>query len=258
MALSIKNSEVLLGDSVPISGYPFSFVGWFRVSDVNHYVPLVGFTDSLTNTRHEIFFAGYASNKPAGALSYVGSAASAQSTSSMVPGQWHHLVAVFSSDTYRKIILDGGNSGINTSSRAFAGADTFYIGNKNTSSRADVAELAVIGASVSDSQAATLAKGCPVLASPLSNDVVAYYDLIRQKNRPGLGPTITSNLSPAVVEHPPVILPRGCRTTVMPRRMRGPFHIGQGGFRSHSAEQGQLAASGVVSNNTILSGEMSS
>lgn len=256
MALSLNNANAILSALVTIPDYPFSLVGWFRVPDNSKFTALMGITSTSTGERCEIYFAGD-STKEAVAATYTTSSSSlAYSTSPMIPGQWHHLVAVFASDNERKIFIDGGNLGVNNDNLAISALSFIYFGNLYGPDLVDVAEVSIIQAAVSADQAAFFANGGPLFSSPNISAMVTYHDCIRQANQPGLGPKFIVIGSPVATAHPRKIHAVSGHSIAMPYRVRGPWRVEQSLGRSLSASQGQLSASGVASNNSILSGEV--
>ncbi len=256
MAFSLNSTNFSFSGSLSVPGYPFSLIGWFRVPNVTSPAFLMGLINFSSGESCDILFAGDSTKEAVAKTTTGSSSGSAYSSSPMIPGQWHHLVAVFASDGERKIFLDGDNLGVNNDNLPISMLNTFYFGNPFGSDYVDVADVSFVQTAVSAEQAAILASGGPVLALPNFRDVLAYHDCIRQVNRPGLGPDFTVTGTPTVVDHPRMLFPVGGYSTTMPKRIRGPFHMGQGIYRSLSDEQGQLAVAGVVSNNAILSGEV--
>jgi len=255
VAFSLNNDNAFYSLSVPVIGYPFSMTGWFRVPDTTSFLALMGFASLSTGARCDVFYAGDGA-KEVVAKSANGSSGSAYSTSPMVPGQWHHLAAVFSSDTERKIYLDGGNVGVNNANIPVGVLNFFYFGAGYSQDFIDVADVSLVAAAFSEDQAAALAKGVSVFALPNSQNVIAYHDCIRDAFRPGLGPVFVSNGTLVVKEHPRMVFPNGGFSAAMPDRIRGPFRIEEALFRSQSAEQGQPSIAGVVSTNPIIPGEV--
>jgi len=255
VALSLNNSSTYFNFALPAIGYPFSLVGWFRVPDTSALISFLGIASLSTGARCDIYYAGNG-GKEAVAKSANGTSGSAYSTSPMTPGQWHHLTAVFSSATERKIYLDGSSEGVNNSNVPIGTLDFLYFGAAYSTTLVDVADVSLVAATVSKEQAVALANGYSLLASPISPNVIVYHDCIRRGNRPGIGPVFVSNGSPVVIDHPRMMFPNSGFSTALPDRVRGPFRIEKSLFRSQSAEQGQLSIAGVNSTNTILSGEV--
>jgi len=178
------------------------------------------------------------------------------SSSPMVPGTWHHLVAVYASDTLRTIYLDGSNAEVNTDNISATSLDFFYFGNLTGNTPVDLAEVSVVQTEVSAEQAAILASGYPLLSAPYAEQVVVYRDCIRQLNRPGIGPASTLAVTPTVIDHPRIFSSTGGVAAVMPLRFSGPWQTEQAEFYPLSSGVGQLAMAGAASNNSILSGEV--
>ena len=257
MACSVNVDSYFLADTVPVTSYPFSITGWFRVNQGSQYTSLVGLSNVTPSADYQLFYEGNSTRK-FGLNANVSGSAVARSAVPMVIGQWHYLTANFTSNTYREVLLDGGNSGVNTATRAFVGADTFYVGNTINTSLAEIAELAVVGTTISSEEATLLAQGLPLLATRFANDVLAYYDFLRNTNRPGLGPRLVSQGSPSVVNHPRVLSAIAGQSLSVPVRVCGPWQVEQALSRGTYAGMGQHSVTGVDSSDLILAGEVTS
>jgi len=255
VAFSLNSSNSLFTNSVSVAGYPFSMTGWFRVPDVTASVSLTGLVSFSTGARCDLIFAGDG-GKEAVAKTANGSSSSALSTSAMIPGQWHHLAAVFASDSERTIYLDGGSIGVNTDSISIGTLDFYYFGNISSATAIDVAEVSLIKAALDAQQVAALAKGCPVLALTSARDLIAYQDCIRSPNRPGLGPVLSMAGGATIVDQPRGMSALGVSMSAMSGFVRGPMRVEQSHFRSLSAAEGQMSNVGVVSTNAIFPGEV--
>jgi hypothetical protein len=267
MALSINNTEVVDLGSLPISGHPFTLAGWFRVPNVSKLLTLLRVENSQTGSYHAIYFRGNIDDR-AGAISKVGVAAAAKSTTPMIPGQWHHVAGVFEADDLRRVYLDGGSIGTSSSSRIFDGADQTVLGNISSSDAVDVAEIAVIDGALSEEQIAILASGFSILCLPSVARLMTYHDCLRGINRPGVGPVATNSGTPSVTAHPRVMWSSGGRSQLQPFRIRGPLRIDRDSCRTSFSEQaqqsvagvgdnaGQTSVAGIDSNSTVLYGEV--
>ena len=255
MAFSLNNSNSLFCITTPIAGYPFSLMGWFRVPDVSLQLSLMGLVSFSSGSRCDVKFAGNTTDSATATAESVDSG-TAVTTSPMIPGTWHHLLAVFASDTKRTIYLDGGNAGVNTDLVSVSALDFFYFGNIADTNLVDIAEVAIVQAEISAEQAAGFVKRVPVFATPYAADVVAYQDCIRQLNRPALGPTFTSNGTLNVIEHPPIHIASRGRIGLSPSRLPGPWYLENAEASSSSLDIGQLAMAGMAVNNTTLAGEV--
>jgi hypothetical protein len=144
----------------------------------------------------------------------------AQTTSAYSANTWHHALAVFNSQTDRRIYLDGGAKGTNSTSGGamssvtglILGAGTDGSGGFTSYFSGRVDEAGIWNAALTDADAASLARGCtPIQVCP--SKLAAYYplgghygqlDVDRWKNRYDLTPTG----SPTWADHPRVIYPR--------------------------------------------------
>lgn len=245
MAISLNDAGPVDLGPLAITGYPFTMVGWFRVPSVTSAVTLMRIDNTLTTSFHAIAYEGQSAGQVA-AISKVGATGAARTTIAMTPGLWQHVVGVFEADNSRRAYLDGDNMGSSAASRVFDGANLFRAGNLNSSSMVDLAEFAVFASVLTDVEIGMLARGCPVLCLPSANELLTYHDGVRGINRPGVEPLASSPVSPAVVDHPRVLMPSGGRTLAQPCRTCGPFQIDRESYRTSFSEQGQLSAAGVA------------
>jgi len=256
VAFLLNNNNAIYSISASVSGYPFSLVGWFRVPDSNQAIRLMGIASLSTGAQCDLIFAGDGGKEAVAKTTY-GSSGSAYSTSPMIPGQWHHLTSVFVSDNERRIYLDGGNVGVNNTNIPIGPFEFFFFGNGYTTESIGTADVALIEAVVSAEEAAVLAKGYPLLASPSLHSLSIYHDCIRNLFRPGLGPVFfPGSVGPTVVEHPRTMFAKGGYSIIAPDRVRGPFRIEQSHCQSLSAASGQTGIAGVVETQSILPGEV--
>ncbi len=257
MAFSINAINLMYSFNSPLSGYPFSFAGWFRVPDVSLLIPLAGLVNFSAGQDSGIYFAGDA-GKEVVAKTTNGSSESAHSTSPMTPGKWHHVAGVFASDNDRKIYLDGSNVGVNSTSLSLGALNFLYFGPLGETTSIGIANVSIFEAALSEEQVALLAQGFSVFTLSRARDVLTHQDCIRDINRPGSGLEISLAGPLAIVDHPRMTFPNSNYSMTMPDRVRGPFRIEETLFRSQSAEQGQISSAGVVSTSEVLSGEVSS
>lgn len=267
MALSLSNSEVVDLGSLPISDYPFTLAGWFRVPSVSKLLTLMRVDNTVTGSSYSIYFRGHIDNL-ATANSKVGVSGTAKSTAPMIPGQWHHVTGVFETNNARRVYLDGGNTGTSSHTRVFDGANQSVLGNVNTSDAIDAAEVGIFDGVLSEEEIAMLANGCLMLALSSAELLLTYHDCVRGVNRPGVGPVASSAGTPTVVDQPRVLWSSGGLSRLQPFRIRGPLRIDQVSYQTSFFEQaqqcvagvsdgaGQLSVAGIVSDTKVLHGEV--
>lgn len=114
-------------------------------------------------------------------------AAADGTTAQYSTGQWHHVCCVFTSNTSRKVYLDGANATTNTTSVTFdASLGNFTIGVRWTTTRTlyfvgYIAEACLWDIAISDADATELALGR--YPNELNTgDVVAYWPLVSDAN----------------------------------------------------------------------------
>jgi hypothetical protein len=139
----------------PITGYPFSVSGWFKLTNSADTPTLFSMSGGAS-----IYYAAYVSTG-----GFLGIAArnttsrTHQGSTDVRDGIWHHFAAVFTSATDRRIYLDGVEQGTqNTNSVTFnAGTTTLYFGRLRTTDTVnmltgDLDDVMVFSSSLSQAQ----------------------------------------------------------------------------------------------------------
>jgi len=218
------SSENLAVGSAVISGHPFAFVSWFRVTNITADHAIV----SIADVDAAFYFGLLAAGDDAGdflkARAYDGGADyDAESSIAYTANTWQHGCAIFVSTTDRRVFLNGGSKGTNVQNHDVENLDRTTIGVSADTSPAgycdgDIAETAIYdlsawpGATDSDKADAferilpSLAKGFSPLFWLLG--LKAYWPLIRGLNDKTGGYNMTANGS-VISTHPRVILPHG-------------------------------------------------
>lgn len=118
--------------SAVVTAYPFTMSGWFQTSSsASSYLMTLGSSNSTNNFQGIRMFSGqlYARSVESG------NASDATTTNTYNDNSWHHVVAVFSSATDRKIYVDGILQASDTTSRTFsASINRTAIGGLNNNS----------------------------------------------------------------------------------------------------------------------------
>lgn len=267
MALALNQTAHVDLGALGVTGYPFTLAGWFRVPSVAVSLTLLRIDNTPTAAFHALVYEANASGQAAAVSRVGGVTGAARSTVAMTPGQWQHVVGVFEAHDLRRVYLDGGNMGSNAHLRVFDGANLFRAGNFGSSHGVDTAEVAVFAAALSADEIAMLGEGFPVLALPQAHALLAYHDLVRGINRPGIGAVAAFVGTPAVVDHARVMPAVGGRALAQPCRCGGPFRVAEEAVRTAFAARAQPAVAGVVEGElggagaatvgTILCGEAS-
>jgi hypothetical protein len=218
------SSHYLRSLTVPsISAYPITIAAWAKTTDntlVNQCV--VNFSASNSNAAAGThFFSLQINGSNAGKLGAgVGDASGsgvAASSIAVSNNTWHHLAGRFNSSTSREAILDGGNSGSDTTSVVFpTSLDRTNIGRiefngtptQTNYLNGDVADAAVWSVALDNAEITALAAGVsPLLVRPTA--LVAYWPLLgvwspEIELMRGLALTVTSAVASA---HPRLFLP---------------------------------------------------
>ncbi|MGL1902267.1 MAG: DUF2341 domain-containing protein [Fibrobacterales bacterium] len=124
--------EYIQRNHVPVSAYPFTFSGWVKSSNSTDGSGLVFLGDiDVTNEYCQLVVnsAGYADARARNTTAY-----GATSSRTVDDGNWHHLVAVFSNATTRKIYVDGVLENTESTSVTVPAIDRVAIGRRSSSS----------------------------------------------------------------------------------------------------------------------------
>lgn len=191
-----------------------SLMGIFH-TDSNSEILYLGIQGSYFEIDHEVRVAVSAS----------ASWGIAKSTAKYTINTWHHICGLFVSSTDRRVLLDGGNKGTNTTNLTPAGLDITTIGVIKRLAiscymSGQVAEAAIWdlsnwpGATASDKAdnferiIPSLAKGFSPLFYPLG--LIAYWPLVRGINDKVGGFNMIAS-GTVVSPHPRIILPQGAK-----------------------------------------------
>lgn len=204
----------------------FTFAAWIRLGDTSRDMlialrgssfhtssPLMIWRDESASASGRSHTLSMQLNTDAGQVRVESATDSLNDTSS-----WHHVAAVFEAGTADggRLFVDGVRDAFTQSTVGATQVVTttadVSLGISDASKWFDgeMAEVAVWHAALDDQQIARLAAGCcPLGETSQLASLMAYQDLIRLLNRPGIGPAATTSGTIAVVEHPRVYLPHG-------------------------------------------------
>lgn len=124
-----------LASAVP-SDYPFTVCAWFKVNDADtYYTPFAVQDNAVHATFHFLQLTGpdagdYVLYGARNASTFYG----ASTTTGYTAGTWHMGVIVGASATDRRVYIDGGSEGANTSSVTPAGLNSTSIGRNGDAS----------------------------------------------------------------------------------------------------------------------------
>lgn len=200
--------------STPTPGAPFSISVWFNSDDGTINQIIVAIADSADSDHFwRIVALGTAGDNQI-AWRVRGGPMPAQEASTSpagyTVGTWHHACAVEASATDRRILLDGGNKGTNTTSRTPSGANRVAVGFR-ASGVADpfsgkIGQVCLYNIALSDAECATLAAGFSCLSvrrdrlsffAPLNGGQSPEAEIMGNRNL-----TITG--APTKVDDPPI------------------------------------------------------
>lgn len=210
------SSQYLENSTTPVTAAPFTVAFWGRSTSATVTNVALSIADSAGTSNFWIFgFAGATAGDPLlWQVMAAGAFSQALTTTGYTANQWHHCCAVEASATDRRVFIDGGSKGTNTTSRTPAGIDRVAVGRRAHSAPdlyfgGDVAEVAIWGVALSDDEVALLAKGVsPLTVRP--GDLVFYAPLLG-KHSPEIdligARGLTVNASAAAAAHPRIFYP---------------------------------------------------
>jgi hypothetical protein len=202
--------------SAPVNTLPLTMAAWFNPDSVSVDGTIMCLANSAGNERLSMKAAGAVAGVPvaAEARSAANAANSANTSTSYTASTWQHAVAVYASTTSRTSYLNGGGGVESTTSIAFAnGVNRLAIGARlaagtpGTYLDGRIGEAGLWNVALDLDEIAALAKGLsPLLIRP--NSLMFYAPLVRGLTNVRSATLLTSNGSPAVADHSPILMPR--------------------------------------------------
>jgi hypothetical protein len=171
------------GSGAVVTGTPLTMACWVRMAVATGINTLMNLAVTSNNTNHfKLMAEGGTVGDPIGFRCRAGGTeVRADSTTGYAVGTWHHACGVAVSATDRRVFIDGGSKGTETTSTTPSGLNVTRVGVGGGSSLTNycngtIAEAAVWNAALSDEEIAILAKGLsPRRMRPAS--IVAYWPL---------------------------------------------------------------------------------
>ena len=204
--------EYLYINSGILTAVPVSMSCWFNCDDAAIYPTPIFLADKDVGTEYlGISCRGAAQgNKVRAVTSNGGTAAYAETSTAWSANTWHHVCAVFASNTDRRIYLDGGGKGTNATNVVPANIDRFCVGFAGTSTPSgymsgDIAEVALWNTALTDDDAASLAKHISPFMVKQQN-LAGYWPLVRGLVDRTYGYTLTAS-GTVVSAHSRIIYP---------------------------------------------------
>ena len=123
-------SEYLYRNEAVLTGYPLAMVTWFNSDDdsIHHNLMWLG-DKNVTNHRFVFFIHNATKNNRVYAQSQGGGAIiNTITTAGYTEDTWHHACAIFASATDRRVFIDGGSKGTNSTDVTPTGLNKTIIG----------------------------------------------------------------------------------------------------------------------------------
>ena len=156
------NDELTIA-SVPLTGVPLSVFARFKIDDITDFRTIFHIGDASTSNNYfRLDCRGGDGGDPLVATTRdVGNVQWAASTTGYSADTWHTGLAVFAAINDRRVYLDGGNKGTNTTSITPTGVDKMSIGRSSDSSpsghwRGSICEVCMWDVALSDAEALAL------------------------------------------------------------------------------------------------------
>jgi hypothetical protein len=171
-------SEYLDHAAAVVTAAPLTMACWFRPDMASADLTLMAALNSAGSNTFRLAARGNDAGDPVSwRVTAGGSLVAADTTTGFSSGTWHHACGVEASSNSRRVYLDGGGKGTNTSSRTPSGINQTRVGFGNSAYMdGRIAEAAIWNAALSDEEVASLARGCcPLKVRPAS--LVAWWPL---------------------------------------------------------------------------------
>jgi len=209
------SSQYLTVGSAVLTAAPITMACWFNTDDDTVDQMLMVFARVASTTPHRsLRFAGADNTLRFVERPDAGGNYAATSTSTISANTWHHCCGISAAANDRRVLLDGGNKGTESTNIGALTTDYTDIGGRHTAGIPDyasgcIAEAGIWNVALTDEEVAILAKGySPLLVRP--QNLVAYWPLIRDTDDDIVGGfSMTPVNSPTVAAHPRVFYPAG-------------------------------------------------
>lgn len=205
------SSEYLERDSVR-GATPLSAACWFNSNDATVSGTLICFAKNSDNINFHRLVATKADtyNNKIHARSHDFTNNGAETTTGFSANTWHHACGVWKTSIDRRVYIDGGSKGTNSTDITPANINKTAIGVTNRLNpmnyfSGQIAEVAVWETDLTDAEVLMLAKGySPLFVRP--HKLIAYWPLVRGLNDRIGGYNMTAS-GTIVSPHPRIIYP---------------------------------------------------
>ena len=205
------SGQYLTRSGSPVTAEPFTLACWYVTSSATADQALISLAPNSGNY-HLLALGGTAGGDPVSAVSFDGSAGVAEATAAFSTGVWQQACGVFAATNDRRVYMNGGNEGTDTTDISVGTLTTARIGYSADSSpqyylAGNVAEAAIWNVALAQAEITMLGIGVsPLLIRPAS--LVAYWPLIQSEDQDRVGGYhMTPVGSPTVATHPLAVKP---------------------------------------------------
>jgi hypothetical protein len=211
MAFNFRGDNWLQGNGTPVTGPPLTFSAWVRPPYPPSAAAMI--IEVSNNTVAERFTLYYEPNFGFG-IYQQGSGQGAAAYSPFISTGWYHVCGVISSNSLRKIYVNGVNNGApatDTTAVTTTGVSAIRIGircDQNFGVNGDIAEVAVYDVALTDAEILGLARRfSPGLIRP--QNLKMYLSLLREVQDVRANRLFTreglTTVTPSPTTHPAII-----------------------------------------------------
>ena len=206
----------------PVSDAPVTVACWIKAASTQSFPSILGLGNSGGVTYY-MLGAGASNNILQAWQQGTITSDVANATAAFTNGVWSHACGVFASNSDRRVYLNGGNKGTNTTACGTVTPDRFSVGAllRNIASGyfdGAIAEVGVWNIALTDADVASLALGLsPLLVRP--DALKRYVPLLAGLSpEPDLmaGRTLTLSGTPTLTSHPRIIYAAGQQRSIEP------------------------------------------
>ena len=208
------SSEYLEIDVAIVPDAPCTMAAWMYpdVTDINPCVFYIGNKDSNNDRMFLYLNAAPTSNVVVYTVNAAGTGGYALTSSKYSANVWQHVCGVWAASNDRRVFLNGGGKGTDTTDLSLTAPSRTSIGRVGRLTPAGyfsgrICEVGFWNVGLSDDEVAILAKGfSPLFVRP--ENLVAYYPLVRSMTQDVVGGnSMVAYNTPTVAEHVPIIYP---------------------------------------------------
>ena len=231
--VDLDPKDYMEASSAVVSGVPFTMACWFRSDDADVNQTLMCVADNnVSNDYFTLEASGSGAGDPVSVIARTVGAKVGSTSTGYTVNTWHHAAARFIAVNDRKVYIDGGSEGSNTTSVTPANLNVTAIGRVSDSSPSlymsgRIAEAAIWKVALTVAEIRFLARGnSPLLLTHRLKNIKLYRSFRGNINATGELPILKVFNGPTVKAHPPIIYPLDPFVITAPVVVGGATHPG--------------------------------